>query len=303
MSSLPENSDHRGAFRCPLPQSRQEAVLKVGEDYVMARLVDESAKGFAVTTDRTPGVDVDDVIGLWTTAGRFEVRVASIAQARASRTYLPQDPGHVELPSRLGLERLRDLGTEEPQPARLAWLDRLWHTGFSPWSSSSTSSAAMLIMACVVVPVLLIVAMTYFDRPLMKRLAQWSKGSDFSLRSQSRVESPESRVESPEPLSTLDSRLSTLYSTIRRLPGPSALVAPEVVRELALTDTQRAEIRRIVDATDEAIGQIDEYWRQDSRQTRSEKRTMLLNEARRRALEVLTPQQHASWNALQGSGQ
>ena len=303
MGSLPENSNRRGALRCPLPQSRQEAVLKVGEDHVMVRLVDESAEGFAVLAERTPGVEVDDVIQLWTTAGRFEVRVASIAQEGASRTYLPQVRSQVRSPSRLGLERLRDLGIQEDRPSRMAWFDRLWQTGSAPWSSSSTTSATMLIMACVVVPVLLIIAIVQFDRPLMKWLADWSKGSDFSLRPGSRQQAPRSRRQAANPQSTIHNSQSSLYSTIRRLPGPSALTVPEVVRELALTDTQRAEIRRILNATDEAIGQIDEYWGQDSRQALSQKRTMLLAEARRRALGVLTPQQRARWNALQDSGQ
>ena len=73
----------------------------------------------------------------------------------------------------------------------------------------------------------------------------------------------------------------------------------EVVRELALTESQQEEIRRIADLSAEAIRQVRVRWPNETRQQHDQKRQILLVEARRRALEVLTDEQLARWQALQ----
>ena len=86
---------------------------------------------------------------------------------------------------------------------------------------------------------------------------------------------------------------------IRRLPGAAVFLVEEVVQELNLTQEQVDELERIVELVGEAIQQIPIRWSHESRQQHAEKRQIVLAEARRRALEVLTEEQRACWETLQ----
>lgn len=90
-----------------------------------------------------------------------------------------------------------------------------------------------------------------------------------------------------------------LESVIRRLPGASVLLLDEIASELSLTESQKEQIRQLCDASAEAVQQIDGLRPGTSRHVRSQAREAVLEEAQRRALELLTPQQRARWNGLQ----
>jgi len=111
-ASYPE-TDHRKAFRCNVPESQQEAVLCVGRRRLAVRLENESAGGFALWCERNPRIAPDDKARFFTSFGKFEVRVAHVAEVE------PDPPG--EEPEgglarstpprgfRIGLELLREM--------------------------------------------------------------------------------------------------------------------------------------------------------------------------------------------------
>jgi len=116
--SCPENGvNQRKSFRCPVPNSRREAELRVRRRRLPVRLFNESSGGFAAWANRDPGVKVDEVAQLFTAVGRFEVRVAHVAQLA------PAEVGQhgAEPLFRIGLERLRELN----KPAEVPH----WHSG------------------------------------------------------------------------------------------------------------------------------------------------------------------------------
>src|SRR5262249_31178049 len=76
------SSDRRQATRLPTPEDRNEAILQVGDDSFPARLVDQSATGFAVLIASHPGVYEGEGVwlkadGVWTKARVARVTLES----------------------------------------------------------------------------------------------------------------------------------------------------------------------------------------------------------------------------------
>ena len=86
---------------------------------------------------------------------------------------------------------------------------------------------------------------------------------------------------------------------IGRLPGANPFASEEVAQALGLSGSQQEEIERIIDLSSEAVRQIQQRWPDQTRQEQDEKRRILLDEARRRVLGLLTEEQRARWQALQ----
>ena len=104
--TLPKKEfDQRKSFRCPIPESQQEAELRVRWRRFAIRLFNESSGGFAALTDRDLGVAVGDMLTLTTGGGRYEVRVAHVTPIEPVQTE-GENAGAV---FRLGLERLHEL--------------------------------------------------------------------------------------------------------------------------------------------------------------------------------------------------
>ncbi len=75
-------SDRRQSHRFPAPEDRSQAALQVGDDSYPARLVDQSASGFAVLVDAHPGVYEGESVwlradGVWTKARVARVTLES----------------------------------------------------------------------------------------------------------------------------------------------------------------------------------------------------------------------------------
>ncbi len=102
--SFPEQDKAlRRSFRCRVPESQQEAVLRARDWRFAVRLLNESVEGAAVQLDRDPGVEIDDVVRLTTTLGSFEARVAHVSRIQPAETAA----GPAKPLFRLGLERLQ----------------------------------------------------------------------------------------------------------------------------------------------------------------------------------------------------
>ena len=92
--------------------------------------------------------------------------------------------------------------------------------------------------------------------------------------------------------------LNKLRDIIRRMPGASAFLAPNVIQELGITDQQQKKIQNIVDATAEAMGKLREQLNDKSVQMQETINQELLDIARDSALKLLTPEQQARWQKL-----
>jgi hypothetical protein len=75
---------------------------------------------------------------------------------------------------------------------------------------------------------------------------------------------------------------------LKHLPGALPFVMTGVARELNLSDVQLERIRRIVDDSNQAIA-------------KNEQSRVLLDEARKAAMGVLTDQQRSRWATLSNS--
>jgi hypothetical protein len=93
--------ERRKSFRCCVTAPQQAAELIVGRRRIAVRVTNESSGGLAVVVDGDPGVRVDDLAELLTSAGQSVVRVAHIAP------YADVSTGDGSLC--LGLTRLQEL--------------------------------------------------------------------------------------------------------------------------------------------------------------------------------------------------
>ena len=337
--SGPQGSEKRSAFRCRVPASERESVLRVGRKRIPVRVLDESAGGFAVLVGRRPGVAADDVVRLWTDSGWHEARVVHVCEHEPAISD-GNGGGERETPQfRVGLERLRDLTSWEADRGLRPWFDRLGIGGSLPLGTSTV--VVGLVLAVSVTAALAAGAMVFRqmghsgptpDNALGQRArnspqtASRSPGQARQPREPSKPDPRQSadaraasRSSSParhpagtvgsdppveQPSSSVSSRnagdWSGLAATIWRLPGASPFALEEVARELELSKSQQEEIGRIVELSGEAIRQIRQRWPGQTRQQHAEKRRILLDEARRRVLALLTKEQRARWEAIQG---
>jgi hypothetical protein len=332
MSKQTKSQDQRKTFRCTVAESRQCCELKVGDETLPARLLDESLGGFAVLVDRLAGLEVDRTAELSTDAGWFLVRVVHVAEAD------PPEGEEVaaEEPAtwfRLGLLRLGDAALpEEPAVSRLAaglqFQMRQWYS-----SRTTLMAVSMLLMAAVVVVPLALAVLVW-------RSEQWkgkhsdsssnsiwprgvptvvlsppatqpaSGGSPFApVAAEARGGGSEVAPASPAFNSgggSVQNSASSfvprpeLQELMRRLPGASALMLPDVIKKLRLTDNQQKRIRQLIDAATNAIRQLDKELPGEQRQEMSQLREHVFGEALQESLKLLTNQQRAEWEKLSG---
>lgn len=320
-------AEQRKSFRCPMREG-QEAELLVGQSWIPVRIRDASAGGFAVLAATRPAAQDGQTLLLRTCSGRFEVRLAHLT---------PIKPTAGERGSRfcLGLERLRDLPEpDEETPLRARWLARL----FPGQSAASLGTMVVPGLAAAVlligIPLVAILVLQQPNHPAAKPLVTWgkralrffepraswkpkaAKGSEraaISHRSaepsrpaNGQAERPQQEPSRPK-IATAKaipagpdmaaSSLASLRDAVDRLPGAAALVLPEVAEFLALSEPQQEAIRRILDRTASALGEIDRQGRQADLPP-AQQRRLVLETARRLALEVLSPQQQARWATL-----
>jgi len=315
MSAQPSSQgagEKRKAFRCPVYPPDHKAKLLINEAEVPARLIDESATGFGIRTNRPPGLEPEDVVRLETAAGLHEVGVTYVAPEIPAQ-WDPAVPDGQGPTFRVGLKRLKEvIFAETVQP----WFRRIGLSRLIPSSIVLLSTACMLVLALVVGGVIAVI-LTWHpqSRPARSSTAgepstiQWLLDRQAKARPAEKPPAPssppaaESRKPDDGPEATslgasLGEHASQLGNTIRKLPGAAAFALSDVARDLGLDDEQRQRIRAIVEAADEAVRELAEQ-QESNRQHHAQDRAALLEEAYQRALDVLTPEQRARWEALQ----
>jgi hypothetical protein len=81
---MPKN--RRQAFRCTIAELDARALLRVSEGEITVRVVDESASGFGIESDRKLAVREGELAGLTTQAGQSICRVIRVEHDDAGKT-------------------------------------------------------------------------------------------------------------------------------------------------------------------------------------------------------------------------
>jgi hypothetical protein len=199
--------------------------------------------------------------------------VASPADGDAARTWF-----------RVGMRRLGEVG--QPQAPKGSLLpERLnFHFGQGNMSNGMlTAMGALLALAVVAIPLCFAGLSWHVPSPAIGTATtsgNFQESGRFGSASAS----------------------ANLQETIRRLPGATAMVLPEVVCSLKLTKDQQEQIRHIVDAADQAIQRFDSIAQLEGRPREQISRchVELHDEARRQALKLLSDRQQARWKKIVG---
>jgi hypothetical protein len=285
-------------------------VLRIGKQKVPVWVLDESARGFAIVADRHPGVAADDVARLCTDSGWHEVRVVRVSSYEPATADNEASSENAQRRFRVGLERLRDLAPGEANRGFHAWFDRLWIAGLLPAGSGTAAMAVLVVFVLTVGLTMGALVLRHSGRtvgtsraPLPERAEDSSlvlsmfPGQPNNARSQRPNEAHGAgSTGKPHVSEVMSGRVA---ATVDALPGASPFALKEVAQELGLSESQREEIRRIIEASDQAIRQLSVRWPNQTRQQHEQKRQILFDEARRRALQLLTNEQRAQWEALQ----
>jgi hypothetical protein len=323
MTVRDKNAEQRQSFRCPVSGARQEGELKVGEMRMPARVLNESAGGFAVLVDGPPGVEAGALVQLRTNAAWFEAKVASIIRIEPPKTENEAEEGDATggPTFRLGLCRLGDIASPDEENSRSVRRSLLFHLAqFFPSGPSMAVTGVVFAILVVLAPMIVVLLLSHRDNPVVKEVSKWGDGMIFSQLQESdgkprpqaaaaRSSAPRNEAPpSPEPARARDQPATSasaaetdgdeLLKRIRDLPGAMAFVLPDVIGRLELTQTQQDQIERIVQTTARALQDLDVFWPGASRQELSQKRSEIFEQAHRGALDTLTEEQRTRWQEL-----
>jgi len=334
MSIEGQGRNRRESFRCAVADTRQNCAINVGSEVRQARLLNQSAGGFAVLVDRPADLNIGDTAELRTDAGWFTVRLVHVEEVEAindDAVASQQSPWF-----RLGFSRLGDsMPLDEPAVSLLA--RNLWFRQ-AQWYSQSRTPMIVGVLLAVAVAIILVGLLdmnwgagqakdqqpsTWNDwlrnlvvssgspqgaplprsvwpaadgLPLARGLAESRDGS-FPLEESRAVSSPDNdRVETTGPTSFLSGR--ALHDTVGRLSGAAALLLPDVVKKLKLTGDQQKQIAQLNEETTRAIRKLYQQSAGLQRQQISEMCAQLFDEALQKALKLLTGRQRAEWESF-----
>ncbi len=312
--------DKRKSFRCPVDQSQQTGMLKVGRRRQQVMIINQSAGGYGVISDRDLRLAVGDVLALTVGGARFDVRVAHVGQ-----TGTIDSTGEAKLAYRLGLQRVKE-GDELPED---------WEAGRSNWRSLLPSGGTLIVIVVLVATAALGI-LAAKDSPLLRQafrrrprpqpqvavIAESISPTAEHVAERLTAKSarapipdvPEVPRETPaEPKRGTTIAIPTAASLPRRaeiadVDVAKMLVQPELVAELNLTAAQQREMRRILDEQSAALEELERTAQASGTAERAAQRAAILEHARLEALKTLTPEQLLLWqqravNSGQGASQ
>jgi len=231
------NSDQRKSFRIQTSEGREHACLTVGKREIKARILDESAGGFAVALLEEVEVQQNQMHLLKTAAGLYQTRIARIEHFADGKL--------------LGLVRLSDLSEEETkEPQAASWRDCL----LTPAQSGGTgaSGVAVGIGMAVVLGTLVCGLAVYGMRYLP---AKRSPGNGQLAREF--AEAVTGEIEKAKESAAVAGRVAKEKSTAFKETAAAApasefvrrqaRVSSETLYRLQLTSDQSRQIRNILD--------------------------------------------------------
>ena len=298
-----EARNQRNSFRCPVAESRRQCALVVGKKRLPVRLLDESAGGFAVLADAPPWVTENQRVQLVTDAGWFHVGVIHVRQVDPDDAAKGASAGAEGPWFRIGLCRLGEVESAA-EDAALCPAGFGLHFSLAKWCPSNSGSmvvvGVLFTLALIVLPLALMPTFKRNDGWWLKRLAPWDgpRSSASAASGDAPFGSSSAGGRSAGSASTWAGAPWSLRDTARRLPGATPLTLPEVVRTLKLTDAQQKKIRLVIDATTQAVRDLDSQLQGRQRQQLSTIRAQAFEESLKKALKVLDSEQRARWEAL-----
>jgi len=298
MAIPPKDSNRRKHFRFRTSGPRCQAELRFGQRRIPVQLFDESAGGFAVVVQNCPEFKRGDVLELRLETGVFKVGVVYVCEME------PVEPWRTGPIFRVGLQRLATVSMplEEGQ-SRWSWLPTFGLRQSSHPRAAAFGVILALVVVVVLVPVVLTAVLRHSGLRGANMLNQWgdrvanlpvlagagSQGGDPAR--------PAGLPNRPGAAGGSSSATAN-WETFARFSGASAFLAPQTIQELGLSEKQQEEIRQIVEKTSEALKQIDVQFRGADRQAQTLREERLFDEARKLAIDVLTPEQRQRLQAV-----
>lgn len=307
MSAGKSNSDQRKSFRCAVVDGRQRCELTLGDDIVPAKLVDESAGGFAVLVHRPAAPTSDQPAQIRTAGGCYHVRLVHIQEVLNDDEENEEKEEATEPGAwyRLGLRRLNEVVT----PERPGFWRRL-QSLFPASRQWRVPDGFPLVSGLLLIAVGVGVTIVLMNSPW----ALW-KQEDFRMPDSPEPVAPFSKGFQPPSESGWSPKLPFFsdgagkpessrgtspsgINALLHLPGAAPLALPEVVQRLQLTEDQQQRIRQLIESTEQAVREVNGRSMNGKRHRVLEERTRLLDQARREAIQLLTDEQRAEWQKM-----
>lgn len=242
-------------------------------------IVDQSAGGFGLLTDELPPTACGDIVKLHTDSQICEARIIHMTTNEPSVTIGSPSTSRY----RLGLVRLRDIPLnpdgDEHDAQRVRFRLPSCDARLSP-------IAAFAVLLGIVVVGGIVISEVVLNTSAQDSKVSSRAGANDSTRGLSDQASTQAK-NAPTAPSHRNAEMDSERFDLKHLPGALPFVMNSVVRELALSDTQLEQIRHIIDDTDQAIAT-------------NEQSRLLMDNARKEALRVLTDPQRRRWAALSG---
>jgi hypothetical protein len=293
-----------------MPILRQDGELRFGDICLPVRVLDQSANGFAAMAWEACNVEAGST-GLFR-AGEdwFEIRLINC---------IPMDPQELEEDSetddqmqcfRLGLYRLADISDPDVKQRGWMWpVFRVQYGNVMPGNSTTLGFGVIFVLFVVVLPLMAILILQSFkgdkvgdSAGLTKSIAATAKRGNTEPdweRLSSTAQSKATSIIDPNvdaaPLGRLANYAEDLLSIIRSNPGASVFMVPEVIQKLGITETQKDQLKQIVEATNDIVNELET---QLNRSISTEEYQKLLSTARNSAMQLLTDDQRTKWQIL-----
>jgi hypothetical protein len=303
-------SDKRQSCRFPVPDLRQEGELRFGDIRMPIRVLDQSATGFAAMALQPSDVAVGSKGLLRAGDDWFEISLVNCTPIEPPES---EDDSSVDDQTqffRLGLYRLADIS--DPDEKQPGWMQPLLHVCFSnvmPEKSSALGFGLLFVFIVVVLPVMAILIIQQsnsnkvvdakgFRKNIAGQAIETKANPDWEsipTTTRSIAKSMITAENTPTYLGRLANYADDLINIIRSTPGASVFMVPEVITKLGITETQKHQLKQIIDTTNDVV---NEWEILRNRAISPEEYQKLLQSARNNAMQVLTDDQRIKWQIL-----
>jgi hypothetical protein len=269
----------------PQPNS----VLCVGDQHLPAAIIGERGGTIHIVVQGSPQFWVDDDGTLKVPDVEVPVRVFNIVRVEAD-----EDNSAGDIPLfRVGLERLAQVAsTEDPEELNKPKVEP---TNPDPPTTGERKPRTSLFTVLT----LLVVAIVLVGAGVVCQIHFGNWSSEFGLTGPKKSTGNETGAQNAEQAeSAAKSTKSKWASELLAMPGAVPFAEPEVAKKLELTPIQMDSIRQLNKITVDAANDLEKYWGSGDRWELAHKRTMLLDESRRQALQMLTAPQRKLWEEI-----
>jgi hypothetical protein len=281
--------------RSEMPSSRRprraepDCILTVGPQRLPAAIDEERGGTMHVMVQGNPQFWVEDTGQLTTADAEISIRVFNIVRLEAA-----DDDATDGIPTfRIGLDCLSQVDRQlHPGSPDLA-VSGADNVDLSAKESPYFRLGGVMALTMVAAAAVLAVGMWQGQNGLRTVLGSWLNSVVRAMHvpnSAPSLQKPPDAVAVPAPQEAL--------AELLRLPGTEPFLRPEVAKKLELTPDQKDACQRLNRIVQDAVEDLEKYWGGGGRLELAQKRSVLLDEARRQALLLLTEPQRKQWDEL-----